>query len=40
MTVFPLSFHFESEDTILFLINLGALGEHLQGGSDSQGSMK
>ena len=40
MVVFPLSFLFKSEDTILFLIDLGALGEHLPGGSESQGSMK
>jgi hypothetical protein len=27
---FPLTLLFESEDRILFLINFGALGEHLQ----------
>jgi len=32
MTDFPLTLLFESEDAIMSLINLGALGEHLQGG--------
>ena len=34
--VFPLTLRFESGDSILFLINLGALGEHLQGDSANQ----
>jgi len=34
--VFPLTLLFESEDSIRFLINLGALGEHLQRDSDNQ----
>jgi len=38
--VFPLTLLFESEDSILFLINLGALGEHLQRDSDNQRSQQ
>lgn len=35
---FPLTLFFESWDSIMFLINLGALGEHLQDNSTGQRS--
>ena len=35
---FPLTLLFESWDSILFLINFGALGEHLQNDSAGQRS--